>query len=239
MKPHLTNQRPISPTLVFKRAMFDTLAAISWPKGPTMLIGVLLIFMLLHALQWDAQTQRRELASLAAHLLFAFLSLFLMLGAYHLFITPYRIQKERADAAESHWGSAFRLGTTQVDETITKYYETAHTFVHLWISHRVSLSKNIQTVCIHSEREFSFYFAQALDRRSVIVRPMAGTPRVEIVHCDDWHVRIRLYSTTEILKLQVLGSILPVLRNHTETGPVRQSAPQIRASLAAAIAVNE
>ena len=239
MKPHLTNQRPISPTLVFKRAMFDTLAAISWPKGPAMLIGVLIISMLLHASQSDVQTQGSELASLGTRLLVAFLSLLLMLVAYHLLITPYRIQKERADAAESYSESAFRLGTSQVDEIITKYYESAHTFVHFWTSHRVSLSKNIQTVCIHSEREFSFYFAQALDRRSVIVRPMAGTPRIEIVHCDDWHVRIRLSSGTEMLKLQVLGSILPVLRNHTETGPVRRSATQMRASLDAGVALNE
>jgi hypothetical protein len=104
----------------------------------------------------------------------------------------------------------------ELDWSVPDYLADAPTFVHYSHSTKVSLTKNIRLLVTDGNRDFTFYFLQPIVTETTVVRPFGGTPRFDVVSCSERHLHIRLAEKTDVLKLAILGQIMPVIQNHPD-----------------------
>jgi len=100
--------------------------------------------------------------------------------------------------------------------SVPGYPTDAPTFVHYSHETKVSLTRNIRLLVTDGSRDFTFYFLQPIVTETTVVRPFGGTPRFDIVSCSEGHLHIRLAEKTDVLKLAILGQIMPVIQNHPD-----------------------
>jgi hypothetical protein len=116
----------------------------------------------------------------------------------------------------NHEGTVADTDADELDWSVPNYLADAPTFVHYSHATKVSLTKNIRLLVTDGNRDFTFYFLQPIVTETTVVRPFGGTPRFDVVSCSERHLHIRLAERTDVLKLAVLGQIMPVIQNHPD-----------------------
>lgn len=209
------------------RAGRDTMEQLGWPRGPLLALGGFGVFALLAVLF----SERLGVNPLAAMGLCAGALAILAAAVFviNLALAGYRMAVERAEAAEDALQSllqhAHSLDGEQIERIVARYYGSAHTFVSFHVASRVSVSQNVESVEMPDGNTMVIRFLQALEPRSILVRPVGGTPRVDIVSSNSRSITLRLALPTDIVRLRIFGDIVPQLRNHgPEPDPLASAA---------------
>jgi hypothetical protein len=113
-------------------------------------------------------------------------------------------------------GSEAHPAPDELDWKIPSYLANAPTFIHYSHATKVSLTKNIRSLVTDGNCNFTFYFLQPIMTETTIVRPFGGTPRFDVVSYSERHLHIRLAEDVDVLKLAILGQIMPVIQNHPD-----------------------
>ena len=110
--------------------------------------------------------------------------------------------------------SAVALDAEQLARIWARYYESAHTFLYFDVAAQVSLSQNIASIHMPAPDQISVRFLQALEPKSVLVRPLGGTPRLDIVALDSRSMTVKLALPAPFIRMRIFGRIVPEIRNH-------------------------
>lgn len=99
-------------------------------------------------------------------------------------------------------------------DLIPRQWVDAHTFIYFDPASQVSLTLNVRDIDWCGPCDLKVFFLQPLEKDTVVVRPFGGTPRLEVLACDDRHLHLRFALAPVAVKLRVLGTPIPLVTNH-------------------------
>ena len=203
---------------ILRKAVDDSLATVAWPRGPLLVVMAASVSLVGYFWETNADFGAIQQLELLIGALKVIAAVMTLVFCGNLLVAPYRLQRDRADAAEAAAASIVGapLDDEQLRRVAARYYDSAHTFVHFCYSGHASVTQNVSNITIHSPLELSFSFVQAIDVNTMRVRPVGGTPKFSIVSCDLWHARVRLEIPADVVQFRVFGRLIPVVRNHPD-----------------------
>lgn len=212
---------------LLKLAWCNSLVQVGWPQGPVILVsavGIALLIDVAPQLELTAAPNRRAIAVV----ILAAAALWLALLIWNVIIAGYMIHKNRAEHTEaelrSATPSAAGFDPEQLQRAMAHYYGRAHTFLFYDLTTNVSLSQNVRAVEVHSAHELTVHFLQALDPATILVRPLGGTPNLEIKLARSRRLRIQLHHSSTFVCLRIFGDIIPAITNHGPNSEVSEVA---------------
>jgi hypothetical protein len=144
---------------------------------------------------------------------------------WHVAIAVGRAEAERAampvDATLDF--TATEPEQPSIDMALQDYRE-AHTLIHLDPESGASVTLNIAKIECHSSVDYTFIFLQPIEPASLRVRLLAGTPPMHVLSCNGYEMQARFEESPEIVKLRILGTLIPLIRNNFPDGTPAQNA---------------